>query len=72
MVFKLDGARPTGAPVTHVPWVFVDDLDAHCARASANGAAIVEPIRQHGYRAYVADDLEGNRWTFAQARPTML
>ena len=24
-----------------------------------------------GYRAYVAEDLEGRRWTFAQARPTM-
>lgn len=71
MVFKLDGTRPAGAPATHVPWVFVDDLDAHYARATASGAAIVEGIRQHGYRAYVADDPEGNRWTFAQARPTM-
>jgi uncharacterized glyoxalase superfamily protein PhnB len=51
--------------------VFVDDLDAHHARAEANGATIVEPIHQHGYRAYVATDLEGHRWTFAQARPTM-
>ena len=59
-----------GAP-THMPWVFVDDLDAHFAQATAAGAQIVEPIHQHGYRAYVADDLEGHRWTFAQARPTM-
>ena len=62
---------PPGTPVTHVPWVFVDDLDAHFARAERPGATIVEPIHQHGYRAYVAEDLEGNRWTFAQARPTM-
>jgi len=55
----------------HVPWVYVDDLDAHLARAQAAGASIVEPIRQHGYRAYQAEDLEGHRWTFAQARPTM-
>jgi hypothetical protein len=33
--------------------------------------AIVSGIRQHGFRAYVADDPEGHRWTFAQARPTM-
>jgi len=56
---------------THVPWIYVDDLNAHLARAQAAGAAIVEPIRQHGYRAYQAEDLEGHRWTFAQARPTM-
>jgi len=71
MIFKLAGERPEGAAVTHVPWVFVDDLDGHFAHAKAGGATIVEGIRQHGYRAYVADDLEGNRWTFAQARPTM-
>jgi uncharacterized glyoxalase superfamily protein PhnB len=65
------GDRGEPAPVTHVPWIFVDDLDAHVARASAAGATIVEPIRQHGYRAYLAEDLEGHRWTFAQARPTM-
>src|SRR5258707_427836 len=44
---------------------------AHWARARARGATIVTDIHQHGYRAYEADDLEGNRWTFAQARPTM-
>ena len=71
MVFKAANGRSEPAPVTHVPWVFVDDLDAHFARASAAGAKIVEPVRQHGYRAYQAEDLEGHRWTFAQARPTM-
>jgi uncharacterized glyoxalase superfamily protein PhnB len=49
----------------------VDDLDGHLARAQANGATIVEGIHQHGYRAYVAEDLEGHHWTIAQARPTM-
>jgi uncharacterized glyoxalase superfamily protein PhnB len=71
MVFKLEGDRPERSPTTHVPWVYVDDLDAHFARAQANGASIVEGIHQHGYRAYVAEDLEGHRWTIAQARPTM-
>ena len=56
---------------SHVPWLFVDDLDAHHARAVAHGAKIVEPIHHYGYRAYVADDPEGRRWTVAQARPTM-
>jgi uncharacterized glyoxalase superfamily protein PhnB len=71
IIFRLEGERPEGAAITHVPWVFVDDLDSHFARARAGGASIVDGIRQHGYRAYVADDLEGNRWTFAQARPSM-
>ncbi len=66
-----DDGRPGGPPATHVPWVFVRDLDAHFIRARAGGATIVDGIHQHGYRAYVADDLEGHRWTFAQARPTM-
>jgi uncharacterized glyoxalase superfamily protein PhnB len=72
IVLKLDGDLPDEVPVTHVPWIFVDDLDAHLARAEAAGATIVEPIHQHGYRAYTAADLEGHHWTFAQARPTML
>ena len=35
MVFKLEGERPEGGADTHEPWVFVDDLDAHFARAQA-------------------------------------
>jgi uncharacterized glyoxalase superfamily protein PhnB len=71
MVFKLEGVPPAPIPSTHMPWVYVDDLDAHFATAKGKGATIVEGIHQHGYRAYVAEDLEGHRWTFAQARPTM-
>jgi uncharacterized glyoxalase superfamily protein PhnB len=71
LLFTVDGPRPEAHPVTHAVWVFVDDLDAHLAHAEAAGATIVSGIRQHGYRAYEAEDLEGHRWTFAQARPTM-
>ncbi len=71
MVFKAEDAPLEPVPVTHMPWIFVDDLDAHFARATAAGAKIIEPIHQHGYRAYQAEDLEGHRWIFAQARPTM-
>ena len=35
------------------------------------GARIRAEIHQHGYRSYEAEDLEGNKWIFAQARPTM-
>ena len=57
--------------VTHQPFVYVDDVDDHFAHASASGATIIEPVKHHGFKAYVAEDLEGRRWTFAQARPTM-
>jgi uncharacterized glyoxalase superfamily protein PhnB len=70
-IFKLDGDLPDAAPATHEPWIYVDDLDDHLARAAAAGATILTPIRQTGFRAYTAQDLEGHRWTFAQARPTM-
>jgi uncharacterized glyoxalase superfamily protein PhnB len=70
MVFKMDGSVSEGAATTHVPWIFVDDVDAHLARAEAGGATIVQPIHEHGFRGYVAEDLEGHHWTFAQARPT--
>jgi uncharacterized glyoxalase superfamily protein PhnB len=70
-VFKLDGER-SGEVRTHVPWVYVDDLAAHFAHAKGKGATVVEEIHSYpGSSVYVADDLEGNRWTFSQARPTM-
>lgn len=72
MVFGLSEEGRRGREVaTHVPWIFVDDLDAHYARAVSRGAVIVEGIKQHGYRAYVARDPDGYTWTIAQARPGM-
>jgi len=71
MLFRLDDDRRADAAVTHVPWVHVDDLDAHLEHARSRGATIVSDIHQHGYRAYEAADLEGNRWAFVQARPAM-
>jgi uncharacterized glyoxalase superfamily protein PhnB len=56
--------------VTHVPWVFVDDLEGHLARATERGAEIAQEIKRTGFTSYVALDLEGRRWRFAQARPT--
>jgi hypothetical protein len=40
-------------------------------RLVQRGARIRAEIHQHGYRSYEAEDLEGNKWIFAQARPTM-
>ena len=43
-------------------------IDEHCARARRAGATIVmEPADQfYGDRTYIATDLEGHYWTFAQ------
>ncbi len=70
MIEPLEGPPVDHAQVTHIPWVFVDDLEAHLARSTENGATIVEGITTHGFTSYVALDLEGRRWRFAEARPT--
>lgn len=46
--------------------VLVDDIDAHYARAVAEGATITLELEDtfYGYRRYEADDLEGHRWHF--------
>jgi uncharacterized glyoxalase superfamily protein PhnB len=53
--------------------VYVDDAEAHCARARAAGAKIVEEPTTHDYgeeywtdRGYEAEDLEGHHWWFYQ------
>ena len=48
-------------------YVYVDDVDAHCARAKKAGAKIVdEPADQYyGDRRYGAEDPEGHHWYFA-------
>jgi uncharacterized glyoxalase superfamily protein PhnB len=70
MIFpREDGAHHLEGPV-HVPWVYVDDLDAHLAHAEQAGATILHQKEWPWLPSYVAEDLEGNRWTFAQARPT--
>jgi DNA-binding transcriptional ArsR family regulator/uncharacterized glyoxalase superfamily protein PhnB len=56
----------------HEPWVYVDDVESHFRVAEAGGAKITEPLASPwGLPFYVAEDLEGNSWRFAQARPTM-
>ncbi len=66
LVRKADDAISTA---DHEVWMYVEDLDTHYEKVVAGGATIVEGIHQVGYRAYRAEDLEGRRWTFAQAAP---
>ncbi len=65
--------RSLGGANTQILCVFVDDADAHCAKARAEGAHIVdEPSTQdygEGYwadRSYRAEDPEGHHWFFMQ------
>jgi uncharacterized glyoxalase superfamily protein PhnB len=53
--------------------IFVDDPDAHCARARAEGATVIREPRTDDYggdywsdRTYGALDLEGHLWWFMQ------
>ncbi|MGH7288291.1 MAG: VOC family protein [Myxococcota bacterium] len=58
---------PLQLPAVHAQiYVRIDDVDAHHARARAEGATIAaEPADQeHGERTYRAIDPEGHRWIF--------
>jgi uncharacterized glyoxalase superfamily protein PhnB len=54
--------------VTQEVYVYVDDVDAHCARATAKGAVILRDLADqfYGDRTYAAADPEGHQWSFAQ------
>lgn len=58
-------------------FVYVDDVEAHCARARAAGAVIEDEIATHDYgdehwadRGYGCRDLGGHHWWFAQRMTT--
>ena len=53
--------------------IFVDDVDAHCARSRAAGAKITTEPKTSDYgedywtdRAYGCEDIEGHNWWFCQ------
>lgn len=54
--------------VTQLVHVYVDDVDAHFARAREAGATILAEPRdqEYGDRRYEAADPEGHHWSFAQ------
>lgn len=63
--------RALGGANTQSLFVYVDDVDAHCARARAGGAQIVSEPSNRDYgdwedRTYETLDLEGHRWWFGQ------
>ena len=65
--------RALGGAITQALCVIVDDVDAHCERARAAGARIIDPPTTSDYgeeywtdRSYRAADLEGHNWWFMQ------
>src|SRR5882724_7931943 len=62
-----------GGANTQGMFVYVDDVETHCARARIAGAAIVSALRVSDYgddywadRSYECIDLGGHHWWFAQ------
>ena len=65
-------AQPADAgAVTQAPYIIVDDVDAHCARARTAGAEIVmEPAEQdYGGKHYACRDPEKHLWNFGSYDP---
>lgn len=61
----MEGGGPTGV------YVVVEDVDAHHARAAAQGMEILMPPtdQDYGSRDYMARDPEGNVWSFGTYAP---
>lgn len=65
------GPRNAGPPPDRVRsgvYVFVDDVDRHFEDSRRAGVEILEPPEEQpfGDRVYLARDLEGHEWYFAQ------
>jgi uncharacterized glyoxalase superfamily protein PhnB len=65
--------RAVGGANTQNLMAYVDDVEAHCARARAAGARITIEPKTTDYgeeywedRGYEAEDLEGHHWYFSQ------
>jgi uncharacterized glyoxalase superfamily protein PhnB len=65
---RYDRRPPRAGEVTHSVVVRVDDAHAHCERARANGAKIIDELRdfEYGERQYSAEDFAGHQWTFSE------
>jgi len=65
--------RELGGANTQSLMVYVDDVEAHCARARAAGATIVKEPETSDYgedywtdRSYECEDVGGHHWWFSQ------
>jgi uncharacterized glyoxalase superfamily protein PhnB len=69
----LRSPRSLGGATTQSLMIYVDDAEAHCSRAQARGARIVEGLSVQDYgpeywsdRSYCAVDPEGHVWWIAE------
>ncbi|MBJ7598125.1 MAG: glyoxalase [Candidatus Nephthysia bennettiae] len=60
---------PRPGEVTHSVMVRVEDANAHCERAKAEGAHILAGPTdfEYGERQYTAEDPAGHHWTFSES-----
>jgi uncharacterized glyoxalase superfamily protein PhnB len=65
--------REVGGANTQNMMVYVDDVEAHCKRARAAGAKIVNEPETHDYgddywadRTYECEDVGGHHWWFSE------
>ena len=65
--------RALGGANTQSLCIYLDDVEAHCARARAAGAKILEGPETQDYgaeywadRGYRTEDIEGHQWWFMQ------
>jgi len=67
-VHRIRSPRDVGSATAMIN-VEVDDVDAHYARAVAEGAEITKPLEEtwYGARVYEAADLEGHQWHFQES-----
>lgn len=65
---RSDRVPPRPGEVTHSVLIRVDDATAHCERARARGAKILQEPTDHVYgeRQYNAEDPWGHQWTFSE------
>jgi uncharacterized glyoxalase superfamily protein PhnB len=65
---RYDRRPPREGEVTHSVMVRVEDARAHCERARAHGAKIIDELRDfpYGERQYTAVDPAGHQWTFSE------
>jgi uncharacterized glyoxalase superfamily protein PhnB len=70
---EMRSPKSLGGKTTQSIMLYVDEVDAHCARARAAGARIVDEPETHDYgadhwsdRGYCALDPEGHIWWIAE------
>jgi uncharacterized glyoxalase superfamily protein PhnB len=70
---QIRSPKQVGGGNTQNMFVYVDDVEAHCARARAKGATIVVEPKTSDYgedywsdRTYECADVGGHHWWFAQ------